>query len=303
MVLGLQFVVTALLAAAFTRAAPAIEASLEARQSITTLTAAQVSAYKPYSFYAASAYCPPANTLAWNCGGNCNANPGFKPVASGGDGDSVQFWYVGYDPALQTVIVAYQGTDTSKILPLVTDANFFLDTLNPSFFPGVSSSIRTHDGFNDAQGKSATAVLAAVQTTMSRYSTKKVTIVGHSLGGAIALITSVYLPLHLPADTVFKTVTYGGPRVGNQAFVDYVNARRDVSRVINRKDIVPIVPGRFLGFAHVNGEKHILDSLAWVDCPGQDNTNSQCTIGYTPNLWSGTPGDHSGPYDGVHMGC
>ncbi|KAF8075189.1 Alpha/Beta hydrolase protein [Lyophyllum atratum] len=289
MFLGLQFVLTALLVGTATRAAPTAEApSLEAR-SITTLTAAQVATYKPYSYYAAAAYCQPANTLAWNCGTNCNANSGFKSVASGGNGDSVQFWYVGYDPTLQSVVVSYQGTDTSKILPLVTDADFFLDSLNPTLFPGVSSS--------------ATAVLSAVKTAMSRYGATKVSIVGHSLGGAIALITSVYLPLHLPAGTVFKTVTYGAPRVGNQAFVDYVNARRDVSRVVNQDDIVPIVPGRFLGFHHVNGEKHILNSLAWADCPGQDNTDSQCTIGYVPNIFSGETGDHSGPYDGVRMGC
>ena len=42
---------------------------IEARQSITTLTSAQVNAYKPYTYYAGSAYCKPANTLAWNCGG------------------------------------------------------------------------------------------------------------------------------------------------------------------------------------------------------------------------------------------
>lgn len=37
------------------------------------------------------------------------------PVASGGDGDSTQFWYVGYDPILDEVVVAHQGTDTSKL--------------------------------------------------------------------------------------------------------------------------------------------------------------------------------------------
>jgi hypothetical protein len=46
-------------------AAPA----LEARQSVTTLSASQVNAYTPYTYYASTAYCRPANTLAWNCGG------------------------------------------------------------------------------------------------------------------------------------------------------------------------------------------------------------------------------------------
>ena len=47
--------------------------------------------------------------------GNCNANPGFITEASGGDGGSTQFWFVGYDPTLQEVIVSHQGTDTSNM--------------------------------------------------------------------------------------------------------------------------------------------------------------------------------------------
>ncbi len=39
------------------------------RQSITTLTSAQVEAFKPYTQYAAAAYCPPSKTLSWTCGG------------------------------------------------------------------------------------------------------------------------------------------------------------------------------------------------------------------------------------------
>lgn len=295
----LGFILSTILAATIVRAAP----RLEARQSVTTLSSAQVASYKPYTNYARTAYCQPAKTLTWGCGTNCEANPSFEPVASGGDGDSTQFWYVGYDPTLKTVIVAYQGTNTSEILPIVTDADFFLTSLDSTLFPGVDSSVQIHNGFGDAQAKSATAVLSAVKTAMSTHSATKVTVVGHSLGGAIALITSVYLPLHLPVGTTFETVTYGMPRVGNPDFADYVDAHATLSHINNKADIVPIVPGRFLGFAHANGEKHILDSLAWDNCPGHDNTDSQCTIGYVPNILEGTPGDHSGPYDGIIMGC
>jgi len=41
---------------------------LAARQSISPLTAAQVSTFKPYTHYASTAYCKPAKTLAWSCG-------------------------------------------------------------------------------------------------------------------------------------------------------------------------------------------------------------------------------------------
>lgn len=58
---------------------------------ITVMTSAQVNAFTPYTYYASAGYCNPSVTETWTCGANCNANPGFKPIASGGDGSSTQF--------------------------------------------------------------------------------------------------------------------------------------------------------------------------------------------------------------------
>lgn len=282
--------------------AVALPTTMEERSS-GTLTAAQVAAFKPYTYYAGAAYCAPAKTIAWNCGANCNARSSFKPIASGGDGAVTQYWYVGYDSALGSIVVAYQGTDAGKFIPLLTNANFDLKSLSTSLFPGVSSSVKTHDGFGDAHARSANAVLSAVRTGLARYSTTKVAVVGHSLGGALAVISTLHLSVNLPSSTTFKTVTYGMPRVGNAAFANLVNSKSVMNRINNQDDIVPIVPGRFLGFAHTEGELHILNNNAWVNCPGQDNTDSDCTIGYVPNIFSGDTGDHSGPFNGVYIGC
>jgi hypothetical protein len=40
-----------------------------AAQAFTTLSQAQVESFKPYSLYAAAAYCQPSQTLSWSCGG------------------------------------------------------------------------------------------------------------------------------------------------------------------------------------------------------------------------------------------
>ncbi|KAF9269338.1 alpha/beta-hydrolase [Marasmius fiardii PR-910] len=275
------------------------------RQSITTLSTAEISAFKPFSFYAAAAYCQPSTTLAWNCGANCQANPTFKPVASGGDGDAVQFWYVGYDPTLDTVIVGHQGTDFSKINAVITDAEFVPEPLDSSLFPGVPSSVKAHSGFRDEQAKTATQVLAAVQKTLSDNSASQVTVVGHSLGGALALLDGVYLRLQLPNDTDVKVINYGSPRVGNPDFANFVDSKIPLNRITNKKDLVPILPGRSVPgppFAHPNGELHIEDDDTWGSCPGHDNTDKKCSVGEVPNVFEGEPNDHSGPYDGVHIG-
>ncbi|KAL5536678.1 hypothetical protein ACEPAF_501 [Sanghuangporus sanghuang] len=280
----------------------------EAREEITTLSSDQVTSFKPYTYFAAVASCEPSVTLAWSCGAKCDANSGFTTTASGGDGGDTQFWYVGYDPSLNTVVVGHQGTDADNIQSILVDADFFQDELDQTLFPGIDTSIKVHNGFSEAHARAAPDVLAAVQTTLADHSGASVTTTGHSLGAALALLDAVYLRLHLPSSTVFKTVGYGMPRVGNQEFADYVDAHvtfsgGGLSRINNQKDPIPILPGRGLGFHHPSGEIHIQESNAWDACPGQDNTDERCTVGAVPNIFVSDSDDHSGPYDSIVMGC
>ncbi|KAK7029439.1 hypothetical protein VNI00_014571 [Paramarasmius palmivorus] len=273
---------------------------LNTRQSVTTLSSAQISAFKPLSFFAAAGYCPPATTLKWNCGSNCNANKDFKPIASGGNGASVQFWYVGFSPSLSSVIVAHQGTDATEIEALCTDARFFPRSLSSSLFPGISSSVKVHSGFADVQEKTAAEILAAVKKAMADNNTNKITTVGHSLGAALALIDAVYLRVQLPNADI-RTVGYGMPRVGNPEFANLVDKSTSLTRITNQDDFIPIIPGRGLGYRHPQGEVHITGDLAWNACPGQDSTAARCTIDDVPNIFVGNLLDHPGPYDGVFV--
>ena len=157
-------------------------------------------------------------------------------------------------------------------------------------------------------------ILAAVLALLEKNSASSVAITGHSLGAALALLDSVYLPLHLPAGTRVSMVGYGMPRVGNTAFADYVDAMHNaansvtatVTHINNEKDPIAIVPGQFMGFAHPAGEVHIQDdsdSNSWVSCPGHDNPSRLCSVGEVPNVIQSNILDHLGPYDdGIFMG-
>ncbi|KAI0322823.1 lipase [Amylostereum chailletii] len=274
------------------------------RQAVSPLSAAQIATFKPYTSYASAAYCEPSTTVNWSCGSNCDANSGFQPFASGGNGDDIQFWYVGFDPSLKTVIVGRQGTDTQSIEAVLTDVNIKRRKLDTTLFPGISSSIEVHDGFADSQAKSANDILVAVRSTLSKNSSKSVTVVGHSLGAALGLIDSVFLSLQLGSGVKVTTIGYGLPRVGNEAFANYVDAHQHVTHISNKKDPVPIIPGRGLGFAHPSGEVHIaVDNSDWNSCPGQDSTATDCTIYDVPNIFESDSDDHDGPYDGLTIGC
>ncbi|EKM50051.1 uncharacterized protein PHACADRAFT_130581 [Phanerochaete carnosa HHB-10118-sp] len=271
--------------------------------SVSSLSSVQVSSFGPFARYASAAYCSASSTLTWTCGEDCSANPSFIPVASGGNGDSEQWWYVGYDPTLDTVIVGHQGTNPKEILPLLTDADLAPAPLSSSLFPSISPNVMVHSGFRDAQAMSASDVLSAVQSALGQHGATQVTMVGHSLGAAIALLDAVYLPLHLPEVTC-KAILYGLPRVGNQAFADYVDAHvTSMNHINNKKDPIPTMPGMFMGYRHPSGEIHVDQSNNWMACPGQDNPSTECEVGAVPNVFESDESDHDGPYDGVVMGC
>ena len=72
-----------------------------------------------------------------------------------------------------------------------------------------------------------------------------------------------------------RFVGYGLPRVGNQEFADYLDTQSvSITHVNNKKDMVPILPGRFLGFHHPSGEIHIQESGDWLSCPGKHSSPS-----------------------------
>ena len=130
------------------------------------------------------------------------------------------------------------------------------------------------------------------------------------------------MTLNLPSDIHVKAVTYGTPRVGNAAWAPYFDSKvrptgplvafnaltkylqvADFVRINNEKDIIPIVPGRSLGFAHPHGEIHIISPGEAVSCsPDDDATDADCTISTVPDVFDGNILNHLGPYEGVFIG-
>ncbi|KXN86807.1 Lipase [Leucoagaricus sp. SymC.cos] len=263
--------------------------------------------FAPFTRFASVAYCQPSTVKSWSCGVYNFMRISFFLNFSHYLTRAAQ----GYSPSQQSVIVAHQGSNlglgtcrsvsTSTRLSSeswITDVEFLPKSLDPSLFPGIPDNILVHSGFANDYTKSAAKVLDVVKRTASDYKATKMTTVGHSLGGALALLDGVYLPLHI-SGVSFRTITYGMPRVGNQAFADYVDTDVSLTHINNRKETIPLLPPRFLGFEHSSGEIHITEDGDWVSCPGHDNPDAQCTAGaLETNLF-----DHYGPYGGdVMMG-
>ncbi|KAI0360314.1 alpha/beta-hydrolase [Trametes cingulata] len=270
-------------------------------RSVTQVSSAEMSSWAPYTQFARAAYCGSSKVTNWACGEACNAVPGFQVAATGGDG----YW-----PSQHAVVVAHEGTDPTAFESDLTDIDIPMTNLDATLFPGVSSSVLVHEGFANQQAKTAAAILTATKSLLSKNGATTVITVGHSLGGALAELDSLFFTLNLPSNIHVKSVTYGTPRVGNPAYASFFDSKasscKDVSdfkRINNEQDPIPIVPGRFLGFQHPHGEIHILGEGNAVSCPGDDDaSDSQCTISSVPNITQGNIIDHLGPYEGIYIG-
>ena len=107
-----------------------------------------------------------------------------------------------------------------------------------------------------------------METALAEFHPDSVTVVGHSAGGAVALLDAVLLSAQPSVSVAVHAITFGMPRVGNKAFADLVDQRISLVRIINKEDFIPTLPSPRFGYHHPSGEIRIQESGAWVSCLG-----------------------------------
>jgi hypothetical protein len=121
-----------------------------------------------------------------------------------------------------------------------------------------------HSGFYTSWRHTRTGILPHILKALEEYPTYDLTLVGHSLGGAVA----AFAGLEMLARGLNPTITtFGEPRIGNKALADYVNIRFNLSsnsttgldtklyrRVTHLSDPVPLLPLDEWGYEPHAGE-------------------------------------------------
>ncbi|CAL5355856.1 hypothetical protein CsSME_00044630 [Camellia sinensis var. sinensis] len=95
----------------------------------------------------------------------------------------------------------------------------------------------------------AESVVAEIQRLMDLYKgeTLSITVTGHSLGAALALLVADELSTCAPEVPPVAVFSFGGPRVGNRGFADRINSKNvKVLRIVNSQDMITKVPGVFV---------------------------------------------------------
>ncbi|KAG9220512.1 hypothetical protein CCMSSC00406_0003968 [Pleurotus cornucopiae] len=182
-----------------------------------------------------------------------------KPLGLGVDnGPALRFdingtqGYLVIDDKAKEVILSFEGTFSPK--DILTDIQFWRTALKTASYSDPKASV--HAGFQ----KAWLAIEKAIMDTAARFVKEKKgykwTIVGHSLGGAIAEYASLAIKAKYP-DLKLTEYTYGAPRAGNDVWVkdlEKVVGANNIYRGVHVKDIVPTMLGHWLGYKHPGTE-------------------------------------------------
>jgi len=232
-----------------------------------------------------SAYCNETALRAWDCEW-CTGPFAVKNVSLVRflqDKEAGTQGFVGVDKDVhgigRRIIVSFRGSKNFE--NSVEDAEFWLTRLD-AHLPAVPNDVKVDSGFLRAYVSLRNASLEAIETALEAHSCQdcEVLFTGHSLGAAMATIGASE---HSAKGGITSLFTFGSPRVGNKAFVNWSlsnmnsNANSKVLyRMRRQQDIVPAVPPRSIGYVHFPTEVWNLhgegtaDSYKICDGSGED---------------------------------
>ncbi|KAI5962132.1 uncharacterized protein KGF55_003208 [Candida pseudojiufengensis] len=181
------------------------------------------------------------------------------------------------DHKRKTIILVFRGSASRR--DWVTDLNFFPCPYEPIVFdkdfkdgePYITTecvNCKVHRGFYNFLKDNSGAIISAGIKMKEKFPTYSFLIIGHSLGAAFTVMSGIEFLL-LGYDPL--VVTFGGPKVGNEEFCNFMDDVFDTEevakqidnchdftrgfiRVVHRHDIVPSLPPMF---AHAGYEYFI----------------------------------------------
>ncbi|XP_052170859.1 phospholipase A1-Ibeta2, chloroplastic [Diospyros lotus] len=93
------------------------------------------------------------------------------------------------------------------------------------------------------------SVVEEIHRLMELYKgeTLSITVTGHSLGAALAVLVADDLSTSAPEVPPLAVFSFGGPRVGNRVFANRINSNNvKILRIVNSQDVITRVPGMFV---------------------------------------------------------
>lgn len=160
--------------------------------------------------------------------------PGQSNVAGAMMDDSAIFGLMGQSRATQTAFIAFRGTQTFN--DWVSDFDFAHEPYR--YVPGAGE---VHKGFQSIYDAVHASIAAGLGAALEGCESLLIT--GHSLGGALAVISALDLAKNVGPAIMPELITFAGPAVGLADFARFFDLRiPSCYRVVNFWDLVPRLP-------------------------------------------------------------
>jgi hypothetical protein len=152
-----------------------------------------------------------------------------------------------------------------------------------------------HLGFMRSWQNTRRAIVPHLLKAISQYPNYQLTLVGHSLGGAVAALAS--LEFHSRGWKP-QVTTFGEPRIGNKALMRYIDEHFNISnqeaqegtyrRVTHKNDPIPLLPLEEWGYRMHAGEIYIFKP----DLSPSVSDLSHCVGDEDPSCIAGVDNNH-----------
>jgi hypothetical protein len=155
------------------------------------------------------------------------------------DGGTVVNGFAGVNTNQQRIVFAFQGTaNTEQLITEMLDSEAVA-------VPALGAGVTVAEYFLDAHNALWTETSAALTALMNDYPNWPVYVTGHSLGGALASLFSIYAVVNflIPYTSAPTMYTYGQPRVGDYGYsTAHLQYVPNSFRLVNNRDPVPHLP-------------------------------------------------------------
>eukprot|EP01029_Cantina_marsupialis_P026179 TRINITY_DN696_c0_g2_i2.p1 TRINITY_DN696_c0_g2~~TRINITY_DN696_c0_g2_i2.p1 ORF type:complete len:282 (+),score=69.35 TRINITY_DN696_c0_g2_i2:139-984(+) len=192
--------------------------------------------------FAGMAYCDKDTILRMDCSNSCQRLNGAYIDSDAIYGHSSHMMaIVAVNPSRRSIGVSFRGTN--DVHQWVIDAEF----PHHSNFAGVHGADVEH-GFYSCYSEIRDSLWASIAARVKKYGFRDIELTGHSLGGSTASLAAFELSQVYNVRNVY---TMGAPRTGNRKYSEELHRRVPVFyRLVHYRDLVPRVPGTFLGYHH-----------------------------------------------------
>jgi predicted lipase len=155
--------------------------------------------------------------------------------------------YIGYLTSDKSIYVVFRGSISTK--NWLTD--FLAIKVPYTSFPECNCEV--HEGFYNAEQRVIDDIIHEVGKLKAKFPEYAVKVTGHSLGAALAQITSMDLFKVGYNVTVYN---FGQPRTGDKKYAEFATERVQTFRVVHDRDVVPHLPFTIeMEFYHVCQEQ------------------------------------------------